>query len=211
MSLIEDLCVSFAASGFKRIIFLNGHYDNTYAIAYACANAADKIVEGREGVPDQLLGRADAGGSRGVLDAEDRSARQPGGNLRRAPDQSGPRGHGQGERRVPAVPRLQDRRPARSTRRSSSRLPARSTGPPSPAPGAMRAAPRPEIGERYLQAGVRSTLLVLDEHREDVQGDAASLTRRSPRAAEERSTQRSFSSGIAPADSAPLRLCVRSS
>ena len=43
MSLIEDLCVSFATAGFKRIIFLNGHYDNTYAIAYACANAADKI------------------------------------------------------------------------------------------------------------------------------------------------------------------------
>jgi creatinine amidohydrolase len=43
MALIEDLCVAFAASGFKRIIFLNGHYDNTYAIAYACANAADKI------------------------------------------------------------------------------------------------------------------------------------------------------------------------
>ena len=43
MALVEDLCVSFATSGFKRIIFLNGHYDNTYAIAYACANAADKI------------------------------------------------------------------------------------------------------------------------------------------------------------------------
>jgi len=43
MALIEDLCVSFATVGFKRIIFLNGHYDNTYAIAYACANAADKI------------------------------------------------------------------------------------------------------------------------------------------------------------------------
>jgi creatinine amidohydrolase len=43
MSMIEDLCVAFANSGFKRIIFLNGHYDNTYAIAYACANAADKI------------------------------------------------------------------------------------------------------------------------------------------------------------------------
>lgn len=43
MALIEDLCVAFANSGFKRIIFLNGHYDNTYAIAYACANAADKI------------------------------------------------------------------------------------------------------------------------------------------------------------------------
>jgi creatinine amidohydrolase len=43
MALIEDLCVSFAKVGFKRIIFLNGHYDNTYAIAYGCANAADKI------------------------------------------------------------------------------------------------------------------------------------------------------------------------
>jgi creatinine amidohydrolase len=43
MAMIEDLCVAFANSGFKRIIFLNGHYDNTYAIAYACANAADKI------------------------------------------------------------------------------------------------------------------------------------------------------------------------
>jgi creatinine amidohydrolase len=43
MALVEDLCVSFATAGFKRIIFLNGHYDNTYAIAYACANAADKL------------------------------------------------------------------------------------------------------------------------------------------------------------------------
>src|SRR4029453_13319900 len=43
MALVEDLCVALAASGFTRIIFLNGHYDNTYAIAYACANAADKI------------------------------------------------------------------------------------------------------------------------------------------------------------------------
>jgi creatinine amidohydrolase len=43
MSLVEDLCHSFAVAGFKRIIFLNGHYDNTYAIAYACANAAEKL------------------------------------------------------------------------------------------------------------------------------------------------------------------------
>ena len=43
MAMIEDLCVAFANVGFKRIVFLNGHYDNTYAIAYACANAADKI------------------------------------------------------------------------------------------------------------------------------------------------------------------------
>ncbi len=40
MALIEDLCASFTTMGFTRIIFLNGHYDNTYAIAYACANAA---------------------------------------------------------------------------------------------------------------------------------------------------------------------------
>lgn len=43
MALVADLCASFAASGFKRIIFLNGHYDNTYAIAYACADAADRL------------------------------------------------------------------------------------------------------------------------------------------------------------------------
>jgi len=43
MALIEDLCAAFSASGFRRIIFLNGHYDNTYAIAYACANAARQL------------------------------------------------------------------------------------------------------------------------------------------------------------------------
>ena len=43
MALVEDLCASFAAVGFKRLVFLNGHYDNTYAIAYACANAAGRM------------------------------------------------------------------------------------------------------------------------------------------------------------------------
>jgi creatinine amidohydrolase len=43
MALIEDLCASFSAIGFRRIVFLNGHYDNTYAIAYACANVADRL------------------------------------------------------------------------------------------------------------------------------------------------------------------------
>jgi creatinine amidohydrolase len=41
MSLVEDLCAAYAAIGFRRIVFLNGHYDNTYAIAYACAAAAE--------------------------------------------------------------------------------------------------------------------------------------------------------------------------
>ena len=51
MALIEDLCVSLAAVGFTRIVFLNGHYDNTYAIAYACANAADRMPTGVRAFP----------------------------------------------------------------------------------------------------------------------------------------------------------------
>jgi len=51
MSLIEDVCVSLAAIGFRRIVFLNGHYDNTYAIAYACANAADRLPAGTRAFP----------------------------------------------------------------------------------------------------------------------------------------------------------------
>jgi len=51
MALVEDLCASFAASGFKRIVFLNGHYDNTYAIAYACANAAERLPRGVQAFP----------------------------------------------------------------------------------------------------------------------------------------------------------------
>jgi len=51
MSLIEDLCASYAAIGFKRIVFLNGHYDNTYAIAYACATAAERMPAGVTAFP----------------------------------------------------------------------------------------------------------------------------------------------------------------
>ena len=43
MALIEDLCLSLSSIGFRRIVFLNGHYDNTYAIDYACANVADRV------------------------------------------------------------------------------------------------------------------------------------------------------------------------
>ena len=51
MALIEDLCLAYATSGFKRIVFLNGHYDNTYAIAYACANAAYKLDKAVKAFP----------------------------------------------------------------------------------------------------------------------------------------------------------------
>ncbi len=51
MAVIRDLAVSFAKSGFKRIVFLNGHYDNTYALAYACAQAADLMPEDAKAFP----------------------------------------------------------------------------------------------------------------------------------------------------------------
>ena len=37
--------------GFKRIVFLNGHYDNTYAIAYACASAGEQLPPGVRAYP----------------------------------------------------------------------------------------------------------------------------------------------------------------
>jgi creatinine amidohydrolase len=51
MALVEDLCASLTSIGFRRIVFLNGHYDNTYAIAYACANAADRMPAGARAFP----------------------------------------------------------------------------------------------------------------------------------------------------------------
>ena len=51
MSLIEDVAVGLADIGFRRIVFLNGHYDNTLAIAYACANAADRLPDGTDAFP----------------------------------------------------------------------------------------------------------------------------------------------------------------
>jgi creatinine amidohydrolase len=51
MALIEDLAASLATVGFKRIVFLNGHYDNTLAIAYACANAAPRLPGGVRAFP----------------------------------------------------------------------------------------------------------------------------------------------------------------
>lgn len=47
MAVVRDLVVAFARSGFRRIIFLNGHYDNTYPIAYACAQAAEIVPPGQ--------------------------------------------------------------------------------------------------------------------------------------------------------------------
>lgn len=51
MALVEDLAVSLAEIGFRTIVFLNGHYDNTYAIAYACASAAARMPAGVRAFP----------------------------------------------------------------------------------------------------------------------------------------------------------------
>jgi creatinine amidohydrolase len=51
MALVEDVAVALATMGFRRIVFLNGHYDNTLAIAYACANAAARLPEGTRAFP----------------------------------------------------------------------------------------------------------------------------------------------------------------
>jgi creatinine amidohydrolase len=51
MNVISDLSISFAAAGFRKIVFVNGHYDNTYAIAYGCARAADRLPAGTRAFP----------------------------------------------------------------------------------------------------------------------------------------------------------------
>jgi creatinine amidohydrolase len=51
MALIEDVVTGLATIGFRRIVLLNGHYDNTYALAYACANAADRLPAGTRAFP----------------------------------------------------------------------------------------------------------------------------------------------------------------
>ena len=51
MSLVEDVAVGLATMGFRRIVFLNGHYDNTLAIAYACANASPRLPVGARAFP----------------------------------------------------------------------------------------------------------------------------------------------------------------
>ena len=51
MAMVKELALSFAKAGFKRIVFLNGHYDNTYALAYACAQAAETMPEGARAFP----------------------------------------------------------------------------------------------------------------------------------------------------------------
>jgi creatinine amidohydrolase len=162
MAMIEDLCVAFATSGFKRIIFLNGHYDNTYAIAYACANAADKIGKDVKAFPinywDALTAEeiAEFSGLKNGLHA----------NLAETSA-------------VMAIdPKLVDLERANAEFPPFPQYTIPNTGAVHTAffftaPGSVYWATKsgtwgdarksnPEAGERYLQAGMRSTLAVLD-------------------------------------------------
>ena len=51
MAVVRELALSFAKAGFKRIVFLNGHYDNTYALAYACAQSSESMPPGAKAFP----------------------------------------------------------------------------------------------------------------------------------------------------------------
>jgi creatinine amidohydrolase len=162
MALVEDLCASFAASGFRRLIFLNGHYDNTYAIAYACANAAERMPKGVRAFPinywDALTAEevAEFSGLKNGLHA----------NLAETSA-------------VLAInPALVDMDAANAEFPPFPEFTVPNIGPVHTAffftnPGSVYWATKsgtwgdarkstPEAGERYLQAGVRSTLAVLD-------------------------------------------------
>jgi creatinine amidohydrolase len=161
MALIEDLCVAFANSGFKRIIFLNGHYDNTYAIAYACANAAEKLAKDVKAFPVNYwdgMTAADVDEFSGLKNGLHANA-------------------GETSAVLAINPNLVD------MQRANAEFPpfpeyTVNTGPVHTAffftsPGSVYWATKsgtwgdatkatPEMGERYLDVGVRSTLAVLD-------------------------------------------------
>jgi creatinine amidohydrolase len=46
LAVIEELILSFVESGFRRVVFVNGHYTNYPAINLACFNASPKLPEG---------------------------------------------------------------------------------------------------------------------------------------------------------------------
>jgi creatinine amidohydrolase len=45
MNLVRDVCVTLCQSGFRKIVLLNGHYVNSWALQYAAANVYDELPE----------------------------------------------------------------------------------------------------------------------------------------------------------------------
>jgi creatinine amidohydrolase len=162
MALVEDVCLSFATSGFKRIIFLNGHFDNTYAIAYACANAADRLPKDCKAFPINYWDGFTA------ADGEEFFGLKNGLHANAAETSA-----------ILALnPALVDMERANAEFPPFPQYTVANTGPVHTAffftsPGSVYWATKsgtwgdarkatPEMGERYFEAGVRSTLLVLD-------------------------------------------------
>lgn len=46
MSLVEDVTFSLAEAGWRRIVFVNGHYTNYFPVNMACMNVATRLPEG---------------------------------------------------------------------------------------------------------------------------------------------------------------------
>jgi creatinine amidohydrolase/Fe(II)-dependent formamide hydrolase-like protein len=162
-ALIEDLCACFATMGMRRIVFLNAHYDNTYAIAHACAGAAERMPEGVRAFPVNYWDAL----------TEEEHARWQGGeaglHANRA-ETSGVMAIDEGlvdpvlfNRELPPFPPSRVRNPGAvhtafffSTPGSVHR--ATRSGTWGDANGSSAAE-----GEEYIEAGVRSTILLLEE------------------------------------------------
>jgi creatinine amidohydrolase len=162
MALVGDLCASFAASGFKRIIFLNGHYDNTYAIAYGCADASDRFSRDVKAFPVNYWDGFTA------EDADEFFGLKNGLHANAAETSA----------MLAINPALVDLERANAEFPPFPKYTVANTGPVHTAffftsPGSVYWATKsgtwgdarkstPELGERYLEAGVRSTLAVLE-------------------------------------------------
>src|SRR5919204_5252895 len=46
VALVRDVCTSLAEAGFRRIVLLNGHYVNSWALSYAAAQFFDALPTG---------------------------------------------------------------------------------------------------------------------------------------------------------------------
>jgi creatinine amidohydrolase len=46
VALVRDVCTSLAEAGFRRVVLLNGHYVNSWALSYAAAQFYDALPEG---------------------------------------------------------------------------------------------------------------------------------------------------------------------